>query len=81
MMPYLAVWFRAFSIVTITACNVVNVTRGRWIAMFLSGGCLSAIWWGNARTAAHSHLPGARWAYAFGAACGTVTGAVIGGLL
>lgn len=81
MKPYLLVWWRAFAIVSCTAANVVNVSRGHYGLAFLTGGLLSAIWWGNSRTAAHSSLPGAVFAYSFGAACGTVAGMWIGRLL
>lgn len=76
---YLLLWWRAFSIVCVTAINVVNVSQKRYGAAFITGGVLSAIWWGNTRTAAVSDLVGAQWVYAFGAACGTVAGIWIGG--
>lgn len=81
MKAYAIVWSRAFSIVTCTACNVVNVSHGRVVLAFLTGGILSAIWWGNSRTASRSELAGAQWVYAFGAACGTAAGMWIGGHL
>jgi hypothetical protein len=81
MRPYLIVWARAFLIVAITATNVVNISRGHYGLAFVSGGALSAIWWGNSRTAARSELPGAWAAYAFGAACGTAAGMWLGRLL
>lgn len=80
MKAYAAIWWRAFAIVSCTAMNVVNVSQSRYGLAFLSGGVLSAIWWGNSRTAAHSTLPGAWLAYAFGAACGTCFGMWLGGL-
>lgn len=78
MKAYAALWFRAFAIVSITACNVVNVSRGHFGLAFVSGGALSCIWWGNTRSAAHSSLVWGRWAYGFGAACGTVAGMAVG---
>ena len=81
MRPYAILWGRAFSIVACTACNVVNVSHGRYGLAFVTGGTLSAIWWGNSRTASRSELVGAKWAYALGAACGTVFGMLIGGYL
>jgi hypothetical protein len=78
---YAAVFFRAATIVSLTAANVVNVSGGHYALAFLTGGLLSAIWWGNSRTAAHTELPRASAAYAFGAACGTVFGMWIGRLL
>jgi predicted MFS family arabinose efflux permease len=76
--PSLRIFWRAFSIVAATAINVVMVSRGRYGAAFVTGGVLSAIWWSNSRTAAHSTEQHAQWVYAFGAACGTVVGMAIG---
>lgn len=81
MKPYLLVWWRAFAIVSCTAANVVNVSRGHYGLAFITGGLLSAVWWGNSRAAAHSSLRGAGAAYALGAACGTVFGMWVGRLL
>jgi len=78
---YAAVWFRAWSIVCCTSANVRYVSSGRVLAMFLTGCLLSAIWWANARAAAHSPLRGAGLAYALGAGCGTVSGWFIAGLI
>lgn len=64
-----------------TALNVTNVSRGHYGLAFVSGGLLSFIWWSNARTAARSDLSYAAWAYALGAACGTVTGMMLGRLV
>ena len=75
------VWFRAFSIVTCTALNVVQVTSGRYLAAFVTGSLLSFIWWANTRTAAHSEVKGAQFAYTLGAGCGTVFGMFLGSLL
>ena len=80
MKSLLPIWWRAFAIVSCTAANVVNVSQGHFGAAFITGGVLSAIWWGNARTAAHSPVIGARYAYAFGAACGTIFGMYLGRL-
>jgi hypothetical protein len=74
------IWWRAFSIVTLTALNVTQVANAHYVAMCFSGGALSYIWWGNTRTAASSEVKGARYAYAVGAACGTVFGAFLGQL-
>jgi len=76
-----AIWWRAFLIVAITAINVVQVASGHYYTAFVSGGLLSFVWWGNTRTAALSEVRGGQWAYAFGAACGTVTGMALGRLL
>ena len=77
----ITLWWRAFSIVTLTALNVTQVTSGNWVGMFLSGGALSYVWWGNSQKAAKSLQSGTKWdalVYAFGAACGTVFGTLIG---
>ncbi len=78
MKAYAVVFGRAFAIVCCTALNVVNVSHGRYRVAFVTGGILSAIWWGNSRTAAHSDLRGAWLVYAMGAACGTVAGMWLG---
>jgi hypothetical protein len=80
MKPLLAIWWRAFQIVTCTALNVVQVSGGHYYMAFGTGGLLSFIWWTNTRTAAHSDVAGARFAYAFGAACGTMFGMFLGRL-
>jgi hypothetical protein len=72
------IWWRAFSIVTVTAVNVTQISGGHYAAAFCTGSLLSFIWWANTRTAARSELEAARWAYAFGAGCGTVVGMWIG---
>jgi hypothetical protein len=73
-----SIWWRAFSIVSVTAVNVTQISAGHYAAAFCTGGLLSFIWWVNARTAAKSEARGGQWAYAFGAACGTVTGMFLG---
>lgn len=78
MREYAAIWFRAYLIVTITACNVVNIGRGHYGLAFLSGGGLSTVWWFNSRVASRSLVRGAGLAYGLGAACGTITGMWIG---
>lgn len=81
MRDLLVIWWRAFLIVSITGANVVQISRGHHAAAFCTGGALSFVWWMNARTAAKSEVRGGQWAYAFGAACGTVTGMTIGRLV
>lgn len=73
-------FLRAFLIVSLTAMNVRLIARGMWIPMFLSGGALSWIWWDNTKMA----TTGGRrpqFGYAFGAGCGTVCGAWLGGVV
>jgi hypothetical protein len=71
----LTIWFRGLLIVTLTAANVVFVSRRQWWPAFITGYGISLVWWANAHTAA---LKGDLWptgaTYALGAACGTVTG-------
>lgn len=73
-----SIWWRAFSIVTMTALNVTQISGGHYAAAFCTGGTLSFIWWKNTRTAAHSDVRGAQMYYAFGAACGTMLGMFLG---
>lgn len=80
-MAYLALFGRAFAIVTLTAVNVVNVAHGRYGWAFVTGWGISAVWWANSRTAAHSPLRGAWLAYSLGAGCGTCVGMAIGARL
>ncbi len=81
MNAHLLIWWRAFSIVTVTALNVVQVSGHHYVTAFFTGGLLSFIWWINTRTAAHSEARWGRAAYTFGAACGTVMGMWLGELL
>ena len=72
---HLSIFARAFIIVALTAGNVRLVSDGRYAWAFFTGGCLSAVWWGNAGLAAHHREDRSLGlAYALGAACGTVTG-------
>ena len=77
-MNLIRLWWQGFSIVTLTAINVVMISGGAWKLAFVSGFGISWVWWRNAHSAAHDTVPGAQLAYAFGAACGTVTGMAIG---
>lgn len=78
MKDLLAVWWKAFSIVTVTAVNVTQVTGHNYVGAFITGSLLSFIWWTNAKTAARSDNPFAQYAYAFGAGCGTTFGMFLG---
>ena len=78
MRAYVTVFLRAFSIVTLTAFNVVNIGREQWLLAFLTGCGISGVWWFNAHTAAHNKVPGAWVAYMLGAGCGTVCGMGLG---
>ena len=74
----LTVWWKAFSIVTCTSLNVVQIANHNYLAAFFTGGLLSFVWWGNTKAAAHSDDKLAQYAYALGAACGTLIGMTIG---
>lgn len=73
-------WWRAFSIVTLTALNVTQVSQFNIVPAFFTGGMLSWVWWANTRAANRDDSREAQFAYALGAACGTVTGMFLGGL-
>jgi glucose-6-phosphate dehydrogenase assembly protein OpcA len=75
------IFFRAFTIVTLTALNVTQVAQGHYVIAFVSGGLLSYVWWGNTRTAVARNDRLAQLLYSAGAACGTVTGMYLGRLL
>ena len=72
------IFLRGFTIVAITACNVVLVAGGHYASAFISGGLLSWVWWYNANHAARDNSSLAAASYALGAATGTVTGMAIG---
>lgn len=78
-MIYLRLLGRGFVIVALTAANVRQVSQGRYGHAFLVGCAISAVWWWNSRSAAHSDEPGAWLAYALGAGIGTVTGMWLAG--
>jgi len=83
MSEYASIFFRAWLIVFFTSANVSFLARWRkgqidvktvfWTA--LTGFGISAVWWFNSYSAAHSGLPGAWFVYATGAMTGTLTGA------
>ena len=74
-------FFRGWLIVTLTALNIVMLSRSQYFGAFLTSTALSAVWWVNAKHAAYTpgFWPGA--CYAFGAGTGCVTGLMIGALL
>lgn len=71
---HVGVFLRGFAIVALTASNVAQIAGGHWVGAFLNGGAISWVWWTNARQAAHSRACYGRFAYALGAAMGTVFG-------
>jgi hypothetical protein len=74
-------YLRGFAIVFFTALNVTCISRGHYLAAFLSGWAISAIWWANAGQASLDRTWQAGALYATGAACGTLAGMWIGGRL
>lgn len=73
------IWVGACAQVSLVAWNVVNLSQRDYLMAFVSGSLVSVVWWGNSRTAGRSAVAGGRWAYGFGAGCGTVLGLWIGG--
>jgi hypothetical protein len=67
--------WRGFSIVVLTAANVVAITHSHYRAAFVGGFFISYVWWLNASRTGQGELPPrpAVW-YGLGAAIGTVTG-------
>jgi hypothetical protein len=74
---YLMLFGRAFLQVALIAANIVQVAKGQYVGMFIVGAAISFLWFGNAREAGRSELPGAAVIYALGAGMGTVTGAIL----
>jgi hypothetical protein len=68
-------WLRGFVIVFLTAANVVNISRGQWLAMFVTGFLISFVWWHNTQTAVQDKSLRGGVCYALGAGAGTVAGA------
>ena len=77
-MSYLRLFLRGFVIVALTALNVRSISRMNYPLALVGGFCISFVWFGNSKTAAHSELRMAREVYAAGAACGTVFGMWLG---
>jgi hypothetical protein len=74
-------FLRAYVQVALVSVNVAMIAASNWAGAYVTSFCLSWVWWGNARSAAHQ---GGRWArtvYALGAACGTVSGMLVGRLV
>lgn len=79
MSLYLTLFARGFVIVALTAANVSFIAQRRWLAAFLTGFGISAVWYSNSFTAAHEYSLLAAMMYAGGAALGTVTGMWVAG--
>lgn len=73
-MIYVALFWRGFVIVALTASNVRFIARRRYLLAFVTGFGISAVWWLNAHAAAVADRPWAWAVYGLGAACGTVAG-------
>lgn len=74
------IFLRAMLMVTAVSLNVTVIATGSLWQAALTGGLVSWIWWGNTRTAALTSHPWAKLVYTSGAACGTVTGVLLGRL-
>ena len=72
-MTHLAIALRGFGIVFVTAANVLQVSHGHYGGALVGGFLISFLWWTNSYMA-KTHVPGASFAYAAGAALGTVSG-------
>ena len=68
-------FWRAFAIVFLTAMNVVNISSGQWVKMTITGFGISWLWWSNAQEAVDHRDRKSQYAYACGAATGTLVGA------
>jgi hypothetical protein len=77
---YLRLFLRGFLIVMLTATQVRLIAAGAYGPAFLAGCSISAVWWFNSRSAAHSDSPAAWMAYSLGAGVGTMFGMWFGGL-
>lgn len=63
-----------FLIVTCQAVNVYQISRLHYPGALTAGFLISWIWWTNAGSAARTKSRATQFAYASGAACGTVFG-------
>lgn len=73
-MTLLSLFLRSFVQVALIALNVRHITQGRYLAAFLTGVGISAVWYWNANTAAHEWGIFPILAYALGAGLGTIAG-------
>lgn len=69
-----------FAQVVFVAMNTVFIAHHALAANFVSGLAISLIWSWNVKRVAFGDT-GDRWAYAVGAACGSVTGTIIASAL
>lgn len=76
-MPYVRIFMRGFTLVTLVALNTRQVSQGHYGGAFLVGGAISAVWWMNS-SSKREDVRGAAVAYALGAAVGTVFGMWLG---
>lgn len=71
MSAYVPIFGRGLLIVGLVSLNTIQLARGHVAGAVMVSGLISLVWWENARLSARSEVPGARWAYALGAATGT----------
>lgn len=76
--PFISVFLRGWLLVTLVACNTVQISRQNYTGAVLVGFLISLTWWYNAHSA--SVLTGhiAALVYGSGAALGTATGMFVG---
>lgn len=78
MTELVAVFARAWAIVTLVALNTTHIAQRRYWAATLTGLGISWLWWANAHSAADPVSPWAGVAYTLGGSLGTLTGMAIG---
>jgi len=77
----IGLFLRAYCHVLLVAANVTFVATTNYWPAFLTGFGISAVWWLNSRSASRMDGHLAHLVYATGAACGTVSGMALAGLL
>lgn len=78
LIAYASVFIRGWLLVTLVACNTVQISRQRYGGAILVGFLISLTWWHNAHSAAVLTGDMAGFIYGAGAAVGTGTGMWVG---
>jgi len=73
---YVRIIIRGFLLVTLVSSNTVWLARGDLGFAAAGGFMISSLWWSNS-SSTRENVPGAAYAYGFGAGLGTLTGAWI----
>jgi hypothetical protein len=71
-------FLRGFVLVSLVAANTTQIAQRHFGGAFIVGMGVSLVWWWNS-SSKRPEIPGAAFAYAVGAACGTVTGMYLAG--